>query len=294
MIGVVNDPRVAAAVGQILGGAAADIRARGNDSASAEEYGGERATAEPSYTDEFVYQFRHGVAIRLEHITSELRDRGANIRIEFHATNLPVGEESRFGADIGVRTTLRSDDAVLVKGALFQCKRLYGPSSRPSYPELRGRGEQQAKDMLRMTPASFFMLYNFGTQRQLLNWASIPTATICPMDGQSDLSTEGYRDWQQLSHLARIWRRHVGYGNRRFACSSRAFYVCSCRGFRGQAPDRRSPYSAWLHPVRRVHSRFLGSLLCRRYARGDRTASYSASPPGRPIPTDWARSSERI
>jgi hypothetical protein len=181
MIGVINDPRVAAAVGEIFGGAAADIRARSNESVSAEEHG-ERATAEPSYTDEFVYQLRTGVARRLELVAAELRERGANVRIEFHATNIRVGDETRFGADIGLRTTLRSDDAALVKGVLFQCKRLYGPASHPSYPEIRGRGEEQAKKMLRVTPASFFMLYNFGTQRQLLNWSSIPTATICPIE----------------------------------------------------------------------------------------------------------------
>lgn len=181
MIGVVNDARVAAAVGSIFGSAAADIRARSTESAAAEEYG-ERATAEPSYTDEFVHQLRSGMARRLEQVTGDLMQRGANVRIEFHATNLPVGEETQFGADIGIRTTIHSDDAVLVKGVLFQCKRLYGPSSHPSYPEIRGRGEHQAKNMLRVTPASFFMLYNFGTQQQLLNWSSIPTATLCPMD----------------------------------------------------------------------------------------------------------------
>jgi hypothetical protein len=44
--------------------------------------------------------------------------------------------------------------------------------------------------MLRVTPASFFMLFNSGSQRDLLNLTSIPVGTICPMDGSSSIATE--------------------------------------------------------------------------------------------------------
>jgi hypothetical protein len=95
---------------------------------------------------------------------------------------LPVSDETKYGADIGIRVTLRTAEAEVAKGLLIQCKRMYGSTPTPSYKELRGRGEKQATDMLRITPASFFMLHNFGSQRDLLNWTSIPSGTVCPMD----------------------------------------------------------------------------------------------------------------
>jgi hypothetical protein len=181
MLGIFGDPSVAVEVGALFGGAAADIRGRGNRSLEAEEQG-ERATIEPSYTDALLDQIRGGITERLSGLTQRLSNAGVNVEIEFHATNLPVSEETRYGADIGIRTTLRTPDAEIVKGILVQCKRLYGPASKPSYKELPGRREKQAKDMLRITPASFFMLHNFGKQEDLLNWSSVPIGTICPVE----------------------------------------------------------------------------------------------------------------
>lgn len=182
MIGIFGNPQVAVEVGGIFGSAAQDIRDRASSSLRAEEEG-ERGAREDSYTDEFVYQMRSKIAEGLNDVAGRLSNTGTKVEINFHTTNLPVSEETRYGADIGLRIIFRTYQAVLVKGLLIQCKRMYPPASKPSYQELRGRGEKQAKDMLRITPASFFMLFNYGEQRDLLDMSSIPAGTICPMDG---------------------------------------------------------------------------------------------------------------
>jgi hypothetical protein len=181
MIGIFGDPQVAVEVGGMFGSAAGDIRGRANRSLDAEEQG-ERATREDSYTDELVDQMRSAIADKLSGLSQRLSNIGVKVDIEFHATNFPVSEETQYGADIGIRTTLRTPEAEVVKGILVQCKRMFSPASSPSYKELPGRGEKQARDMLRITPASFFMLHNFGKQSDLLDWATVPTGTICPMN----------------------------------------------------------------------------------------------------------------
>ena len=182
MIGIFNNPVVAVEVGGLFGHAAEDIRDRANTSAQAESQG-ERATREDSYTDEFIFQVRGTISRRLDEVARRLSNTGERVEINFYPTNLPVSDETQYGADIGIRLTLRTPDITLVKGILVQCKRMYGPPTSPSYPELRGRGEKQAKDMLRITPASFYMLFNFGNQADLLNYASIPAGLVCPIDG---------------------------------------------------------------------------------------------------------------
>ncbi len=179
MIGMIKDPRVGMGIGDLFGGVACDLRDRASESRHAEELG-ERGYREDSLTDELVHKMRGAISRRLETISDQFRQVGFETSIEFTPTNLPVSEETRYGADIGIRTVIRTNDIVIVKGMLIQCKRMY---QRPvlSYPELRGRGEQQAKDMLRITPASFFMLFNFGQQADLLDLTSIPIGTLCPM-----------------------------------------------------------------------------------------------------------------
>ena len=184
MIGMFPNPQVAVEVGGLFGGAAQDVRDRANTSREA-EIQGERAAAEPSYTDEFVYQMRTSIRRRLDEVAGRLANVGTQVQIEFHPMNLPVSEENLYGADIGLRATLRTPEAVIVKGILIQCKRMYGSSRSASYDELRGRGEQQSRDMLRITPASFFMLYNFGEQKTLLELSSIPVGTICPVENSA-------------------------------------------------------------------------------------------------------------
>jgi len=188
VIGIFGDPTVAVEVGGLFGGAAGDIRTRANRSLDAEDQG-ERATREDSYTDIFVDQLRGAISERLTGLSQRLSNSGIKVEIDFHATNLPVSEETQYGADIGIRATLRTPQAEIVKGILVQCKRMFGPAKKPSYKELPGRGEKQARDMLRITPASFFMLHNFGTQQRLLNWASVPTGTICPVDQSMTITT---------------------------------------------------------------------------------------------------------
>jgi hypothetical protein len=188
MFGIFGDPIVATEVGGVFGSAAGDIRGRANRSIDAEEQG-ERATREDSYTDEFVDQMRGSISEKLSGLAQRLSNTGIKVEIDFHATNLPVSDETGYGADIGIRATLRTPEAEVTKGILVQCKRMYGPASNPSYKELPGRGEKQAKDMLRITPASFFMLHNFGSQRDLLNWSSVPTSTLCPMDKEGTIAS---------------------------------------------------------------------------------------------------------
>lgn len=181
MIGIFGDPQVAVEVGGMFGNAAGDIRGRANRSVEAEEQG-ERATREDSYTDELIDQMRGSISEKLGELSERLSNSGIRVEVEFHGTNLPVSEETQYGADIGIRAILRTPEAEVAKGILVQCKRMFGPPSSPSYKELPGRGEKQARDMLRITPASFFMLHNFGDQEELLDWASVPSGTICPLD----------------------------------------------------------------------------------------------------------------
>lgn len=189
MIGIFGNPQVAVEVGGIFGTTAQEIRDRANFSSRAEEEGGERSAREDSYTDEFVYRMRSKIAGSLNDLSRRLSNTGTKVEINFHTTNLPTMEENRYGADIGLRITFRTNQAVLVKGILIQCKRMYQPASNPSYPELRGRGEKQTKDMLRITPASFFMLFNYGEQSDLLNMSSIPVGTVCPIEGGDFISS---------------------------------------------------------------------------------------------------------
>lgn len=205
MIGIFDNPQVAFEVGGIFGTAAQDIRDRASSSLRAEEEG-ERGAREDSYTDEFIYQMRSKIAAGLNDIAGRLSNTGTKVEINFHSTNLPVSEENRYGADIGLRVIFRTYQATLIKGLLIQCKRMYPPASKPSYQELRGRGEKQAKDMLRITPASFFMLFNFGEQRELLNLSSIPVGTVCPQDGEFIRSSKRIR----IGDNCPLWAESIG------------------------------------------------------------------------------------
>lgn len=206
MIGIFGDPQVAVEVGGMFGSAAGEIRARANRSIEAEEQG-ERAAGETGYTDELVDQMRSTISDKLGELSERLSNSGVRVEVEFHGTNLPLPEETRYGADIGIRATLRTPEAEVVKGILVQCKRMYGPASRPSYGELPGRGERQARDMLRITPASFFMLHNFGDQENLLDWASVPTGTLCPVDGGGPIDPSKR---MKIGSTCPYWSRSAG------------------------------------------------------------------------------------
>lgn len=194
MIGDIGDPRVADAVGSLFGRASHGVRGNINESFGREELG-ERATREETYTDSAVRLMRHAIAAGLEEIGGRFRELGVGIEIDFSPTQLPISEETRYGADIGIRTTIRTSGAVVVKGILIQCKRMYRPIDNPSYPELRGRGERQARDMLRITPASFFMLFNAGDQRTLVDYTLPPSGMLCPVEGFGPIP-ERFRNWR--------------------------------------------------------------------------------------------------
>lgn len=154
MIGIFGNPQVAVEVGGIFGSAAQDIRDRASSSLRAEEEG-ERGAREDSYTDEFIYQMRSRISHGLNDVARRLSNTGTKVEINFHTTNLPVSEENRYGADIGLRIIFRTYQAVLVKGLLIQCKRMYPPASKPSYQELRGRGESRQDTCSALLPPLF-------------------------------------------------------------------------------------------------------------------------------------------
>jgi hypothetical protein len=96
------------------------------------------------------------------------RNTGFRLQVDLVATNMPVGEETKYGADLGLRLSVKSYNATIVKGVLVQAKRMRSHNGQLLYPELKGQGERQARDMLRVTPAAVFFCYNFGDQRDLL------------------------------------------------------------------------------------------------------------------------------
>jgi hypothetical protein len=203
MIGIINDQRVADAVGRLFGQSSSSIRDFVNESFGAEERG-ERAAREDTYTDKLVVQFRGAISDTLKEFSERFRETGVSFNIEFTPVNLPVGEENRYGADIGIRVQIHTPRVTVVKGMLFQCKRIYAPRHDPKFPELRGRGEEQCKKMLQLTPASFFLLYNGGNQRDLINYSSVPNGMICPVgdDGRIPYPIrqslgENCQNWQE-------------------------------------------------------------------------------------------------
>jgi hypothetical protein len=72
------------------------------------------------------------------------------------------------GLDLGIRAIIETPGYVPQKAILVQCKRMYGVGSSGQFPELPSRGEEQAEKMLKVTPASFFFLFNEGSRHQLL------------------------------------------------------------------------------------------------------------------------------
>lgn len=147
-----------------------------------EDLGGDKRTREDSFTDQLLDRMDGAIRERLEAIGRTLSNTGVSVSVAFESSNLTATEEHKYGADIGVRVTVRSPGFTSVKAVLIQCKRMYGPAGTPTFPELRGRGEEQAKKMLRITPASFFMLYSFGSQPSLIDLAGVPVGMMCPIN----------------------------------------------------------------------------------------------------------------
>lgn len=206
MIGTINNPLVADAVGSMFGNASSSIRDFVNESFGAEERG-ERPPREDTYTDSLVRELRGAISRSLEELRGRFANVGVDFNIEFTPVNLPVGEEMRYGADIGIRVDIHTPRVTLVKGLLLQCKRMYAPRNNPAFPELRGRGEEQARKMLRITPASFYLLYNGGTQEDLLDFTSIPAGMLCPMDGGGPIPNP---KGQRIGSNCPYWSRSSG------------------------------------------------------------------------------------
>src|SRR5262249_5464204 len=89
------------------------------------------------------------------------------IRIAFETQKAPQGEEDAFGLDLGIRVIIETPGYSAHKAILVQCKRMYGVGANGRFHKLRGDGERQARDMLGITPASFFFLFNSGETDEL-------------------------------------------------------------------------------------------------------------------------------
>jgi hypothetical protein len=161
MIGTVRSPRAASAIAESFGLAARRARERANRSV-AREAQGQRAFSEPGYTENLLDEMELSIRTDLDRIDV------AGLWIAAAGFNFPVRDETEFGADIGMRIDIDTPNFSISKGLLFQCKRMYGGDQ---YPELRGRGEAQARNMAAITPASFFLLFNSGSQRDLAQLA---------------------------------------------------------------------------------------------------------------------------
>jgi len=165
MIGTIRNPRAVSTVAESFGLAARRARERGNRSVE-RELRGERAFSEPGYTENLLEDLDLSIRTELDRIEID------GLRVVSTGFNFPVRDETEYGADIGVRVDIETPGYVVSKALLFQCKRRYADNG---FPEIRGRGEDQAKNMLSVTPASFFLLFNSGTQRELaeLAWGSL-------------------------------------------------------------------------------------------------------------------------
>jgi hypothetical protein len=156
------DPRIAAAVGGAFGSAASAVGEKMERSAAREERG-ERAYREDTITEEFLDQFGDALTEAFAGIRDPLAAIGAGVGITYEAVNLPVADETVVGADIGIRVRIRTSRSNITKALLVQCKRAHLKGLGYVYDALYDDGPKQARDMLRITPASFFFLFNHVT-----------------------------------------------------------------------------------------------------------------------------------
>jgi hypothetical protein len=175
MFGPFNDPRVAAAIGQVFGQASERVRERRERSAEREAVGN-RGRREDSDTDDLIDEFETAVASEVDRLGRDLLGTGVRLEVEFYPTNFPVSEENKYGADLGVRLHVEGPSFNVTKAVLFQNKRMFGTESDASFNQLRGDGEDQARKMLRITPASFFLLFNGLPIRTAGEWIKPPAS----------------------------------------------------------------------------------------------------------------------
>jgi hypothetical protein len=156
------DPRIATAVGQAFGEAASSVGEKMGKSAIREERG-ERAYREDTITEEFLDRFGEAINEAFAEIRDPLAAIGAGVGVTFEAVNLPVADENIYGADLGIRVRVRTSRSDITKAILVQCKRAHLEGRGYVYQALYADGPAQAHDMLRLTPASFFFLFNHPT-----------------------------------------------------------------------------------------------------------------------------------
>lgn len=196
MFGPFTDPRVALGVGGLFGDASARVEARRQRSMQRSEQQGTSDRREESDTDDLIDEFESAVMGGIEDIRARELSNGVIMSVEFHATNV-AGEEPQNGADFGVRLHIEGPNFNISKGILFQCKRMYGPGSAPTFRELRGRGEEQAERMLGLTPASFFLLFNGVPTETAGRWMK-PPAALYPLYREFGPFLPPWPDWPYL------------------------------------------------------------------------------------------------
>lgn len=171
MIGSIDDPHVLDRIGTACGEAARVVRHRLTKAAH-KEAEGQSGTREEAATEDLANAIDDidalGDLLSKDLNTPATTADGSHVRIEFKTEKAPQGEENAFGLDLGIRLTIETPAYSAQKAILVQCKRMFGLGAKGVFTKLRGDGEKQARDMLRITPASFFFLFNSGDRLELL------------------------------------------------------------------------------------------------------------------------------
>lgn len=136
---------------------ATDIKKITNYSCTKAAKEGDAQPRKDTYIDNFLLTMGQ----RIEQNNDDFKEKGIDAAIKFHTTKYTGKEEHGNGVDIGMRVKIHTDKSIYTQGILIQCIRMCGPRENPIFPELQESGEKQAKDMLRITSASYFMFFNF-------------------------------------------------------------------------------------------------------------------------------------
>ncbi len=188
MIGSIDDPRVLARIGNACGEAAGHVRHR-LTAAAHKEAEGQAGTREEAATEDLADAIDAidalGDLLTKEVNREETTSDGKRVRIEFKTEKAPQGEENAFGLDLGIRIIIETPGYSAQKAILVQCKRMFGQGATGAFNKLRGDGERQARDMLSITPASFFFLFNSGDKKDLFGMMRSPPYLAFPWDFES-------------------------------------------------------------------------------------------------------------
>lgn len=135
---------------------------------SQREGDGEKAAREETHTERLLSELKQQFTA-----DSPLGRKlgGAGISVTCETFNAPQRDETKYGIDVGMRVSIEYTGFKITKAILIQCKKMSKVSEGGVFGQLRDDGESQAKKMLRVTPASFFMLYSAGDNWELLKKA---------------------------------------------------------------------------------------------------------------------------